>query len=298
MPWCETSHVRYPGQPSRQAVSRTRQRQQAERQHRDRDLPCRSAARRHGMPAQAPHQLGRPERVRSDRPTPRRNRRTRRRRVRRRRSAAGEWPPAREPVGQCNERIACAFSAPVQLRQRKRRNALRSAGCGCRQWHGGSAALRASIARSHSLSAPIERLFMLAEPMRRRRSSITMTLEWIMVAVPSSPSSTCGYIRRTRSPPALRSVRQKRMRPLRIVFDSTQDSCWRGATISTSSFLRSRRRLASRRAIRLRGHDTDFRCRSCAPRRRWNRGRALRTPSPRRGRDSGAVCARYRSPRR
>ena len=105
-------------------------RQQAERQHRDRDFPCRSAARRHGMPAQAPHQLGRPERLRRigqlldetgelavvgfavvDRPQ---------------RVAAGG-----EPVGQCNERIACPFQR-VQLRQRKRRNALRSAGCGCR----------------------------------------------------------------------------------------------------------------------------------------------------------------------
>ena len=109
--------------------------------------------------------------------------------------------------------------------------------------------LFASIAKSHSLSAPIERLFMLAEPIRRKRSSIAMTLEWIMVSVPSLPSSTCGYISRTRWPPVRLRVRQKRMRPLRMVLDSTQDSCWCGATISTSSLLRSRSRLARHFAI-------------------------------------------------
>ena len=41
--------------------------------------------------------------------------------------------------------------------------------------------LFASIAKSHSLSAPIERLFMLADPIRRKRRLSTMTLEWIMV---------------------------------------------------------------------------------------------------------------------
>ena len=39
----------------------------------------------------------------------------------------------------------------------------------------------ATIARSHSVSAPIERLLRLAEPTLRNQSSMTMILEWIIV---------------------------------------------------------------------------------------------------------------------
>ena len=85
------------------------------------------------------------------------------------------------------------------------------------------ASLRASIARSHSVSAPIERLFMLAEPTRSKRSSTTMTLEWIMVSVvcrPARPRDRPGA-RDRRRPRAMR--RQKRMRPLRMVCRSTRN---------------------------------------------------------------------------
>ena len=50
----------------------------------------------------------------------------------------------------------------------------------------------ASIARSHSVSVPIERLLRLAEPTRNRRSSTIITLECTMVWVVSSPLRTCG----------------------------------------------------------------------------------------------------------
>ena len=46
-----------------------------------------------------------------------------------------------------------------------------------------SSVVPASMARSHSLSVPIDRLFRLAEPMRRNRSSMIMTLECIIVSV-------------------------------------------------------------------------------------------------------------------
>ena len=53
-------------------------------------------------------------------------------------------------------------------------------------------ALLASMARSHSVSVPIERLLRLAEPTRRNRSSMIITLECIIVSVVLRPSSTCG----------------------------------------------------------------------------------------------------------
>ncbi len=61
---------------------------------------------------------------------------------------------------------------------------------------------------------------------------------------------------------------------------STQDSCRCGATISTSSCLRSRSRLASRRAIGSRGHELVLDVDRCARRRRSSRGTALPPRAP------------------
>ncbi|MEI9965278.1 MAG: hypothetical protein WDM92_11875 [Caulobacteraceae bacterium] len=48
-----------------------------------------------------------------------------------------------------------------------------------------SAGRLASMAASHSVSKPPERLLRLAEPMRTSRSSITATLEWTMIGRPA-----------------------------------------------------------------------------------------------------------------
>ena len=99
-----------------------------------------------------------------------------------------------------------------------------------------SPALRASMTRSHSVSAPIDRLFRLAEPTRRKVSSITITLECTMVLAVFLPALTCGYTSRMRALPSRQSVCAKWMRPGRMVRYSTQLSARSGATIRTSRF--------------------------------------------------------------
>ena len=73
----------------------------------------------------------------------------------------------------------------------------------------------ATIARSHSVSVPIERLFRFAEPMRRRRSSTIISLECTIVSdrafASRAPAGKAGA--RGRRRPASRRIRGKRMRP-------------------------------------------------------------------------------------
>ena len=111
--------------------------------------------------------------------SPRCIRRARPGRVRRHRSDAARWP---RPLS-----VSAAWiSEPDCQRLRgllrpRRRNDPRAAARGLGAIAARSASLRASSARSHSLSVPIERLLRLAEPMRSSRSSMIITLECTMV---------------------------------------------------------------------------------------------------------------------
>ena len=60
-----------------------------------------------------------------------------------------------------------------------------------------SCALRASTARSHSVSTPIDRREKLADPMRTSSSSTTITFEWTKVGTFCAREAT-GYTRRRR----------------------------------------------------------------------------------------------------
>ena len=50
----------------------------------------------------------------------------------------------------------------------------------------------ASIATSHSVSTPIERLLMLADPMRSHSSSTAIIFECRSMHVPSASPGMCG----------------------------------------------------------------------------------------------------------
>ena len=105
------------------------------------------------------------------------------------------------------------------------------------------ASLCASKARSHSVSVPIERLFMLAEPTRSRRSSTTMTLEWIMTWAVDSPCrhfgtdetnalADAGGLQRLPEPNAAVSHGGPRARPRS---DAAQRSPLRGSVAGASA---------------------------------------------------------------
>ena len=124
-----------------------------------------------------------------DRRCPRCIRQARRCPARRRRSARRRWP---RPLSVSAARISEPDERLRGLLRPSRRNDPRAAARAPSRIAARSASLRASSARSHSLSVPIERRFRLAEPMRSSRSSMIITFECTMVCVTRSPSRTSG----------------------------------------------------------------------------------------------------------
>ena len=79
------------------------------------------------------------------------------------------------------------------------RGARRAGGCGTRAMPARTrASPRASTARSHSVSMPIERLDRFAEPMRSSSSSTTMTFEWTERCRRPAARDATGYMSRSR----------------------------------------------------------------------------------------------------
>ena len=157
--------------------------------------------------------------------------------------AASSMPP---PLAKC---LATSAAATPQWSAKRR--------CRMSRIFTRSAALLASMARSHSVSVPMERLLRLAEPTRKNRSSMIITLECIIVSV-CAAAILDMRVDETHAIPdtSIRSsVCMKRMRPLRMVRASTQDSWFCGPISRVSSAGLSCMRLAMRSATMLDGEE-------------------------------------------
>ena len=95
-----------------------------------------------------------------------------------------------------------------------------------------STSVRASIARSHSVSKPMDRLFRLDEPIRISVSSTTMVLEWIVTGTPAGVTAPKMANLPKVSALRSRSTRWRRARP--ISSSSSQPGQFSGVTTTIS----------------------------------------------------------------
>ena len=101
----------------------------------------------------------------------------------------------------------------------------------------------ASMAMSHSVSKPVERLFRLVEPARSITSSMIVHLAWTMTVFPASVSGQKAWKRPCLSAPCSRRIRAERV--LSMVMRSNQLGLCSVETTTTSGPSASPSRAAS-----------------------------------------------------